>query len=122
MKAFKITPIKSFKESKTALKYEFSSRKTKDYMLIKAKEGEILGEHWHEGKVAAKNPEHIIFIEGRAKLVGRHVETYETEEKTVEAPCIINIYPYWYHEMIALTDITLIDLGSLADHKADRKE
>ena len=122
MRSLAITPIKPFKESKTALKYEFSSRKTKDYIIAKVKKGTTLGEHWHEGKVASKNPEIIIFIEGRAKIVCKHIETSDTEEITVEAPCLIEIYPFWYHEMVALTDITIIELGSVKDHQADLKE
>jgi len=119
---FKITKIKSFKETEKALKYEFKTRATPDYIYIKGKKGAVFGEHWHEGKVKAKSPEVVILLEGKARLFARHIKTKQEQEEEIEGPVIIKIYPFWYHEMKALTDVIFLDLGSLEDHLADRKE
>lgn len=118
----KIIKIKSFMKSNESIKYEFSSRETSDYILIKGKKGGVFGEHWHEGKVRSKSPETLLLIKGKVKLSVRYIKTKKTQQKIVKSPSIIQIFPFWYHELIALTDIILLEFGSLKDHKADRKE
>ncbi len=91
---FTIEQIEPFQKTEEVTKFEFQTRASQDYILIK----------------------------GKAELYCRHVKTGIEQRGTVVGPAVIKFYPFWYHEMKVLTDVTFIELGSVAEHRQDRKE
>ncbi len=119
IKGYKVIKIESFKEAEKAVKYEFSSRASSNYILIKGKKGGKFGEHWHKGTVVSKNPEILFLIEGKVHMICKHVQSSEIQESDIMSPVVIEIFPNWYHTVHALSDVIFLELTSVEDHKAD---
>lgn len=63
---------------------------------LERKEGSLSADHAHD------DPEKIYLVRGRLEL------TIDKDKKIVQAPLMIEISPNEYHELVALTDISLI--------------
>ena len=105
------------KEGKKVYKFPF---KTEKCILIEAKKRTILGEHYHKGTVETKNPEVNVVVKGKAKYTLKDVRTDEQTEVIVEAPSIIEIYPFAYHTIEALEDLSFLEPFDEEAIKKDR--
>jgi dTDP-4-dehydrorhamnose 3,5-epimerase-like enzyme len=115
MKGIEIIGLEVVKENDKGIVFEFLNRQCPKMLLLKRKEGTISGGHYHTGKNKLKDPETILFIDGKAKFRFKDVKTGEILEKIFDEPVMVKISPFIRHEIVALTDITFIDMNSIQD-------
>jgi glutathionyl-hydroquinone reductase len=90
----------------------------KNWSFLKLKKGCIAGEHYHKGISRLKNPEILIALEGKFRFLFKDLHTGKDQRIVVNAPKIIKILPFVYHEMEILEDTILLeryDEGSIKD-------
>lgn len=119
MEGIKIAELKTVREDNRGKALEFSTRATKDFLLISKKKGTVSGEHYHKGKVPQKKPEILILMRGQIELYCKNLKTKEEFREIIDKPSTIQIFPYIWHEVKALTDITFLELNSLEQHQKD---
>lgn len=105
---YEIIDLKIRKKDETKSSY-FYELEGKQWMLITLNKGTIGGEHYHLGKSKLKNPEVAIIIKGKAEIYLKNIKTNEEEKIIIEAPKILKINPYIYHEIKAFEDFTFIE-------------
>ena len=77
--------------------------------VYKRKAGVQFGGHFHYGQDPSKNPEHLLVIHGKVKLL---IEPQPGEfpiEKILEAGDAITIKPWLIHEAEAIEDTVMIE-------------
>ena len=105
---FEIEEIKKIKDRKDKTAYQYYLQ-GENWTLLKFKKGCILGEHYHKGISKLRNPEVNILLEGKAEYYFKNIENGGTEKIVIDAPKIIKIKPFIYHEVKALTNSLLIE-------------
>jgi dTDP-4-dehydrorhamnose 3,5-epimerase-like enzyme len=99
--------------------YVFPNDRTGQFMLLYRHAGTVSGRHYHEGKVPYKNPEKLIFLSGTALLNYKDLENGTAGSVVVESPAEVIIPPQIWHEVIAQTDIVVLELNSIQDAASD---
>jgi dTDP-4-dehydrorhamnose 3,5-epimerase-like enzyme len=99
--------------------YVFENGRTGQFMLLYRNAGTVSGRHYHEGKVQYKNPEKLIFLQGTATIHWKDMEKEVTGSVVVESPAEVIIPPMMWHEVIAETDIIVLELNSIDDAATD---
>lgn len=99
--------------------YEYFHERYGRHLICFRKAGSVSGRHYHKGISLTKNPEVLILCSGIVTLNWCNINTENMNTQTVEAPAKIEIQPYVWHEIIAMTDCTFIELNSLSEHSAD---
>lgn len=99
--------------------YEYFHERYGRHLICFRKAGSVSGGHYHKGISMTKNPEILIVCSGLVTLNWRNINTDEMHSQMVEAPAKIEIQPYVWHEIIAVTDCAFIELNSLSEHEAD---
>ena len=115
MKNVKVIKLEVVKKDNKGLVFEFDNRKSSKLLLIKRKKGTISGGHYHTGKNKLKDPETLIMIDGKFKLILKNIKTKQESTKTYQAPIMFKIDPFIYHTIEALTDIIMLDMNSIKD-------
>ena len=115
----KISPLKLIGQNNNGSTFGLSSESTGEFLLAFRNEGTICGKHFHKGLSSQKNPEIFILIEGELELYYKNLKTAMEKRITVKAPAKVDIYPYNWHEIKALTTITFLELCSLKEHERD---
>ena len=116
---YELQEISHLSSNENGSTYALDAIKSEGYLLASRKAGSISGNHWHEGKSAAKNPESLLLISGSVKLNFKQIKTGESKARSVKAPQVIKIYPQVLHTLEAQTDIVFLEFNSLDEHKAD---
>lgn len=119
MQTIQITPLDLVSDQKRGYTYEYFHERYGRHLICFRKAGSISGQHYHKGISLTKNPEILILASGTASLRWKPVQEAEMKETQIEAPAKIEIYPYIWHELIAITDCTFLELNSLSEHIAD---
>lgn len=88
-------------------------------LSIFRKKDTVFGNHYHAGKVAAKNPEIFWLLHGELKLEYRKIDSKEWISADVVGPTKMEIYPSVIHRVTALTDAYMLELNSLQEHIDD---
>jgi oxalate decarboxylase/phosphoglucose isomerase-like protein (cupin superfamily) len=114
-----IEALKPFGENESGQTHELENRAASRFMMAYRKSGSINGNHWHTGSEKKKNPEVLYVLTGKGKLLLKHIETAETEERTFEAPCEIKIYPKVLHTVQVIEDMCFLEMNSLDEHIGD---
>lgn len=114
-----ITPLDKVGADDRGFTYEYFHERYGRHMVCFRKAGSVSGRHYHKGLSLTKDPEILILASGTLTLNWKNINTLTTESIFVEAPVKIEILPYIWHELIALTDCTFIELNSLSEHEAD---
>lgn len=114
-----ITPLDKVGSNEQGYTYEYFHERYGRHLIGFRKAGSVSGRHYHKGLSLTKNPEILILASGTAQLNWRKVNDNVTEQVFVEAPVKIEIPAYIWHELLALTDCTFIELNSLSEHQAD---
>ncbi|PUZ27088.1 hypothetical protein GA0116948_104128 [Chitinophaga costaii] len=100
--------------------YTLESFRTGEFILCYRKAGSSSGQHYHTGKSAHKDPEILFLLSGKAEL---HWCTLDNrahlEVLTIEAPARVEVPKLLWHQLIAVTDCSFLELNSLADVQAD---
>jgi quercetin dioxygenase-like cupin family protein len=90
------------------------------WVLIELRKGCTAGEHYHKGLLASKNPEVNIVLKGKMEYFLRDVNSGKTQRLVVEAPKIVKIEPYVYHELKALEESFFLEPFDEEAPKKDR--
>ncbi len=119
MKGVTITVLQEARPDDRGKAFEISLVAREGLMFITRKQGTISGRHYHLGKTPGKNPEVIILLSGTVEFYCKDLKTKEEIAEVVTAPARIEISPFIWHELKALTGITFLELSSLDEHKKD---
>ncbi len=107
------------KENEKGTVFEFDNRDSKKFLLIKRKKGTVSGEHYHTGKNPFKNPETLIILEGEVEVYFKNIYTQEAFRKVYTNPVMFKLAPFIYHEIIACTDIVMLDMNGITSDVDD---
>lgn len=114
-----ITPLDKVGSDERGYTYEYFHERYGRHLICFRKAGSISGRHYHKGLSLTKDPEVLILASGNIQFNWRKANQSNTEQVFVEAPAKIDIPAYTWHEIIAITDCTFIELNSLSEHEAD---
>lgn len=115
----KIEKLEKKQEDNRGSVYDFVSRATKHFLVIKTKKGITRGEHYHTGKIASKNPEILVFASGKAEVYVKDLKTGEEKTFTVDEPTKMMFYPYEYHSIKALTECLFFEINPEKEERVD---
>ena len=115
----KITPLHLIGENERGATFDFSTRKTGDFLFASRNAGSISGNHYHKGLSSSKNPEILLLTSGEAVLFAQTLDGKEAFEETLKAPVKVEIGTYIIHTIKATTDISFVEFNSLEEHKKD---
>ena len=75
------------------------------------KKGSHFANHYHTGSDPSKNPERFFLIQGKVEIKYRNLKKKDERMKTaiVKAGQEMLVYPYTYHEALALEDCFFIE-------------
>lgn len=99
--------------------YEYFHERYGRHLIAFRKAGSISGRHYHKGISLTKDPEILILCSGRITVNWRSDNGKEQQSRIVEGPAKIEIPVYTWHEIIAETDATFLEMNSLSEHSAD---
>ncbi len=114
-----ITPLAISGSDERGFTSEYLHERSGKQLIVFRKAGTVSGRHYHKGISATKNPEIFIVLHGTATINWRNINDTEIQSATVTAPVKLEIPPYTWHELIANTDCTCLELNSIAEHVAD---
>lgn len=115
----KITPIEPFSQDERGTVAEYYHERTGQHLIVFSKAGAVRGRHFHKGISLTKHPEILILLSGTCTFNWREANSKELHSTTITAPAKIEIAPYTWHELIAVTDCSFLELNSLSEHIAD---
>ncbi|HQE11988.1 MAG TPA: hypothetical protein PLQ78_04525 [Flavipsychrobacter sp.] len=115
----KIVAIEPFSQDDRGSVAEYYHERTGFHLLVFTKAGAVRGRHYHAGNSISKNPEIIILVSGTCTINWRNVNEKNVITETISGPAKIEIAPYEWHEFIAVTDCSMVELNSLSEHIAD---
>lgn len=114
-----IITIDKIGEDERGATHYFNTDRTGQFIVAYRKTGSISGRHYHKGIAPTKNPEQLILMQGEATVNWFDTRTSIEGSLKVKAPARINIQPWAWHEVIADTDIIILELNGLEDAKDD---
>lgn len=114
-----ITAIQPFSTDNRGYAAEYYHDRLGQHLIVFSKAGAVRGRHYHKGISLTKNPEVLILFSGTCTVNWREANTNNTKTETIAAPARIEIPPYTWHELIAVTDCCFLELNSLSEHVAD---
>lgn len=116
---YTVEDLEKWKDRPEKVVYKYTAEGTNWVYLI-LKEGCIAGEHYHKGLVASKNPEINIILKGRVQYSLKDLRSGRTETVMIDAPKLIKISPFVYHEMKAIEETLFIEPFDEEAVKKDR--
>ena len=114
-----ITQLNKIGEDERGATHYFNTERTGEFIVAYRKAGSISGRHYHKGIAKQKNPEKIIIMEGIASLNWFEVNGTRKGVEKLNAPALVEIEPWAWHEVIAETDMIVLELNGLNDAKDD---
>ncbi|MGI8950845.1 MAG: hypothetical protein ACR2FN_04580 [Chitinophagaceae bacterium] len=115
----KIIPIEKIGEDERGTTHVFETNRTGQFIIAYRKAGSLSGRHYHKGKSPNKNPEKIILMSGEATLNWKNMKGEEFGNEKIFAPSMVTIDVFIWHEVVADTDIVVLELNALADGNGD---
>ncbi|KAA2243027.1 cupin domain-containing protein [Chitinophaga agrisoli] len=114
-----VTPLELIGQDERGANYIWESQRTGRFIMCFRKAGSSSGQHYHEGKSDYKNPEILFVLSGKAALHWCPLDEKEIRVITIEAPARVEVAINIWHQLIAVTDCTFIELNSLEDVQRD---
>lgn len=114
-----IITVEKIGEDERGATHYFNTDRTRQFIIAYRKTGSISGRHYHKGTATTKNPEQLILMQGEATINWLDTRTSIEGSIKVKAPVRIHIQPWAWHEVIADTDIIILELNGLEDAKDD---
>lgn len=114
-----VTPLDKISNDERGYTYEYFHERYDRHLLCFRKAGTISGRHYHKGLSLTKNPEILVLVHGNVNLNWKHINSGALQTTWIEAPARIEIPPYIWHELVALSDCSFIELNALSEHQAD---
>ncbi len=115
----KITPIELAGIDERGYTAEYYHERLGQHLILFRKAGTVSGRHYHKGISLTKNPEIFILLSGECTINWRGVNDNQQHTSDIKGPTKLEIPPYTWHELVMTTDCACLELGSIADHKAD---
>jgi dTDP-4-dehydrorhamnose 3,5-epimerase-like enzyme len=115
----KVTRIDCLNTDERGYVAEYTHERMGKQLLIFSKAGAVRGRHYHKGLSATKNPELLILLTGKMKLNWKKVGEEVMHEEVIIAPAKIEVSANHWHEFIAETDCSFIEMNSIEEHAAD---
>jgi len=94
----------------------------KDYgqfVFLTRKQGSLSGNTYHKGLNIGTRLKTFVLLEGRALINYRNVDSSEVHQIEVPPRSVVQIEPFVVHNMLAQTDIMLLENNAISDIKAD---
>ena len=108
MEGIMIKKLEKIHEDERGETYETNIRKSTNLIIGYRKKGSKMGQHYHKGMEESKNPEIFILLKGKVKFLAEDMKG-NSMEKFIEAPSMIIIEPYIYHEFEAVDDVIFME-------------
>lgn len=114
-----VTPLDKIGHDERGYTYEYFHERYGRHLLAFRKAGTVSGGHYHKGLSLTKNPEVLILVHGNVNLRWKNLHESSLQTTWIEAPARIEIPPYIWHELVALSDCSFLELNALSEHQAD---
>lgn len=114
----KITPIPHNSDDR-GFTAEYNHLRGGLQLMLFRKAGTISGRHYHKGASTTKNPEVLMVLQGQCTFNWKHINDTEIQTAVVTGPAQVEVPPYVWHEIVAVTDCVMTELNSIEEHKAD---
>lgn len=114
-----IISIEPFNTDQRGYVAEYYHDRIGQHLIVFSKAGAVRGRHYHKGISLTKSPEILILLSGKYTINWREANTNNTKTAMVDAPARLEIPAYTWHELIAVTDCSFIELNSISEHVAD---
>jgi dTDP-4-dehydrorhamnose 3,5-epimerase-like enzyme len=111
--------IEKIGEDERGCTHTFNTDRTGQFMIAYRKAGSLSGRHYHKGLSPNKNPEKIIIMQGAATINWFDINGPKKGSVEVKAPAMVTIQPWAWHEVVADTDIVVLELNGPADGPGD---
>ncbi|PZF72403.1 hypothetical protein [Taibaiella soli] len=112
-------PLQTTGHDERGFTAEYYHPRLGQHLIIFRKAGTVSGRHYHKGLSINKNPEILILLSGHCIANWREANGTVKHTKVVIGPTMMEIPAFEWHEIIAETDCTFLELNSLAEHAAD---
>lgn len=113
------TPIQTTGPDERGFTAEYFHPRLGQHLIVFRKAGTVSGRHYHKGLSINKNPEILILLSGLCIVNWREANGTVKHSNVVNAPMLMEIPPFEWHEIITETDCTFLELNSLSEHIAD---
>lgn len=114
-----ITPLERIGMDERGGTYVFDTDRSGQFIVTHRKAGSASGRHYHHGISAKKNPERLILMKGDILVNWRDMKGGGQGSMPASAPALIVIPAWVWHEVIAVTDFTMLELNGMADGQGD---
>jgi dTDP-4-dehydrorhamnose 3,5-epimerase-like enzyme len=114
-----ITPLELSGSDERGYTSEYYHSRFGQHLILFRKAGSVSGRHYHKGNSLTKNPEILIVLSGTCKVNWRNTAEAEMHSAMVNGPARLEIPIYTWHEIVAETDCTMLELNSISEHKND---
>ena len=114
-----VTSLELSGQDERGANYAWSSMRTGNFIICYRKAGSSSGQHYHEGKSDYKNPEIMFLLSGKAELHWCPLAEKEIRVTALEAPARVEVAINIWHQLIAVTDCTFMELNSVEDVQRD---
>jgi dTDP-4-dehydrorhamnose 3,5-epimerase-like enzyme len=115
----KIIPLEPFSRDDRGYVGEYYHDRIGQHLIVFCNAGAVRGRHYHKGISITKNPEILIVLSGKVIVNWRGLNETTVNSQFVPGPARIEIPAYTWHEFVAETECTFLELNSLSEHKAD---
>lgn len=110
-----IRPLRLVGEDDRGRNYEWECFRTGSFILCYRNAGSSSGQHYHQGNADYKNPEIMYLLSGTAEIHWCPLSESDIRVETVTAPARVEIPVNIWHQLIAVTDCSFMELNTLDD-------
>lgn len=114
-----VTPLTLIGRDERGASYIWNATRTGNFIVCFRNAGSSSGQHYHKGKSNNKNPEILYLLTGTAALHWCPMGEKEIRVTEVIAPAKVEVPINVWHELIAVTDCSFLELNSLEDVQQD---
>lgn len=114
-----VTPLQLLGQDDRGSNFSWLTDRTGDFLLCYRHAGSSSGQHYHTGASANKNPEVMYLLNGQAELHWCTLDDITMHTVITTAPARIEVPANIWHQLIAVTDCTFIELNTVEDVRND---
>ncbi len=119
-KTVDIQPLDLIGEDSRGASFSFAlPRGQSEFLMIERKKGSLSGNTYHEGKVSGTSPKIFILLKGQLQFNYRYNSDAQSYTSIVDSPAMITVLPGTVHNVVAMTDIKILECNSLDDIRKD---
>ncbi|MEK7200353.1 MAG: hypothetical protein AAB212_10620 [Bacteroidota bacterium] len=115
-----VKPVAKIAGDERGSTHYFDTDRTGQFVVGYRKAGTHNAKHYHKGEAKNKSPEKLILMNGEVTIHWFDVRDAEIKGTCrAIAPAMITIQAWAWHEVVADTDIVMLELNALTDGKDD---